>query len=208
VVRTFPLRTTRLAVFDRQDNPTGWAWGRTQMNEPGAVNKQAIHEMEQARASFHLLLGCASSADLKQPSRGTRWNNEQLLFHMLFGYLLVRVLLGLVRVFGRLPDGASRMFARALNAMTGPFHIINYWGSCVGETVFAPARLGRTVDRVIASLHRRLDAEDDAALRRGMHFPVDWDPFFKDFMTFADVYRYPTQHFDFHREQLSLPGAE
>ncbi|MET9856811.1 hypothetical protein ABZY57_28240 [Streptomyces sp. NPDC006450] len=33
------------------------------------------------------------------------------------------------------------------------------------------------------------------------------DPFFKDFMTLADLYRYPTQHFDFHRRQLTLNGG-
>jgi len=35
---------------------------------------------------------------------------------MLFGYLIVRALLILVRVFGLLPDGASRAFARLLDS--------------------------------------------------------------------------------------------
>ena len=35
-------------------------------------------------------------AELRKPTDGTRWNNEQLLFHMLFGYLLVRNLRFLV----------------------------------------------------------------------------------------------------------------
>ncbi len=39
-----------------------------------------------------------------------------------------------------------------------------------------------------------------------MYDPVRWDPFFQDFMTLADIYRYPTQHFDFHRPQLTLNG--
>jgi hypothetical protein len=37
-----------------------------------------------------------------------------------------------------------------------------------------------------------------------MAFPVRWDPFFKPVMTLADVYHYPTQHFEFHRRQLTL----
>jgi hypothetical protein len=41
-------------------------------------------------------------------------------------------------------------------------------------------------------------------LERGMHYPTRWDPFFKDYMTLADVYLFPTQHFDFHRRQLTL----
>ena len=37
-----------------------------------------------------------------------------------------------------------------------------------------------------------------------MHFPVRWDPFFTTTMTLADVYHYGTQHYDFHRAQLTL----
>ena len=36
-----------------------------------------------------------------------------------------------------------------------------------------------------------------------MHFPIAWDPYFKDIMTVADVYDYPTQHYDHHRRQLT-----
>ena len=46
---------------------------------------------------------------------GTRWTNEQLLFHMLFGYLIVRALLVPGRIFSRLPDGASKAFTRLLD---------------------------------------------------------------------------------------------
>lgn len=37
-----------------------------------------------------------------------------------------------------------------------------------------------------------------------MRFPTRWDPFFHETMTLADVYHVPTQHFDFHRNQLTL----
>ena len=42
-----------------------------------------------------------------KPTRGTRWTNEQLLFHMLFGYMIVQRLLVLVKVFSRLPDAVK-----------------------------------------------------------------------------------------------------
>jgi len=60
------------------------------------------------------------------------------------------------------------------------------------------------MDRVIASLQRHVQEESDAALARHMHFPTRWDPFFADTMSLADVYHYATQHFDLHREQLTL----
>jgi hypothetical protein len=173
------------------------------MTEP--LDRKAIHdEMDRARATFQQLLNGASSSSLHRRSSGTRWTNEQLLFHMLFGYMIVRALLVLVRSFGRLPDGVSRVFARILNSATGPFHMVNYLGSCGGPLVFRGPRMAAKFDRIIESLHRHLDAETESALRRAMHFPPGWDPFFKDTMSLLDVYHYATQHFDFHRTQLTL----
>jgi hypothetical protein len=169
------------------------------------LSRQLIHdEMERARQTFHALVSQASPADLRRGSEGTRWTNQQLLYHMLFGYVIVRALLGLVRTFGRLPDTFSRVFAQALNSATRPFHVVNYLGSCGGAAVFHGPRLTAKFDRTIASLHRHLDKETDSALRGYMHFPVGWDPFFQDRMSLLDVYHYGTQHFDFHRRQLTL----
>lgn len=153
---------------------------------------------------MHHLVSRGSAADLRRGTNGTRWTNGQMLWHMVFGYLLVRRLLPLVRIFGRLPEPLSRTFAAALNAGTGPFHFINYVGAVGGALVFQGPRLTRQLDHTIDWLHRRLDAETDDALGRRMHFPVGWDPFFRDSMTLEQVYRYATQHYDFHRSQLTL----
>ena len=173
--------------------------------EGPVIERQALHdEMNAARASFHQLLGLATSADLHRRSAGTRWTNQQLLFHMVFGYLVVLRLLPLVHLFGRLPDGASRRFAAILNAATRPFHVINYLGSVGGGTVLAPAQIDALLEWTITRLNQRLDTEQEAALHRTMHFPIGWDPFFSDVMTLADVYHFGTQHFDYHRAQLTI----
>jgi hypothetical protein len=164
--------------------------------------------MEQAQQTFHRLLDSATVADLSRPSNGTKWTNGQLLFHMLFGYLIVVRLLVLVRIFGRLPDGFSRGFAGVLEASTRPFHVINYLGSVGGPRLFGYVGMGRRFDRVIAKLLRRLDRESDSELSRGMRYPTSWDPYFKAYMTLADVYRYPTQHFEHHRRQLTLGAPD
>ncbi|MEV0288657.1 MULTISPECIES: DinB family protein [unclassified Kribbella] len=169
------------------------------------MERSLVHaELERARREFHELIELADDDALRRPSNGTRWNNRQLLFHMLLGYLIIRALLRLVRVFGRLPGGFSRTFARVLNAGTKPFDFVNYLGSYAGGSTLSPDRMATMFDHVIDKLHRRLDAESDAALERGMHYPTRWDPFFQDYMTLADVYHFPTQHFDFHRQQLTL----
>jgi DinB family protein len=174
-------------------------------DRPAALGRAALRaEMEQARHDFRRLIGDATPAELRRPSDGTRWTNQQLLFHMLFGYLIVRALLLLVQVFGHLPDGASKMFARLLDSAHKPFDLINYLGSCAGARIIPVQRMPGTLDRVIAALQRHLEREPDSALRRGMHYPTTWDPFFADSMTLADIYHYPTQHFRFHQRQLTL----
>ncbi|NUP51133.1 MAG: DinB family protein [Catenulispora sp.] len=172
------------------------------------MDKAALHaELDRVRADFHALLDGADPADLARPTDGTRWTNEQLLFHMLFGYLIVRTLLVLMRVGSRMPGPVGRGFARPLDAAARPFNAVNYWGSCIGARVVNHRRMGRRLDAVIASLHRRLDREDDSTLRRSMPYPARWDPYFADVMTRADLYRYGTQHYDHHRKQLTLAAA-
>lgn len=172
------------------------------------MERDAIHaELERVRLDFHELLDAASPSELRAGTDGTKWNNRQLLFHMLFGYLLVRVLLVIVRGFGRLPDAVSRTFAAVLNAGTRPFHVVNYVGSLGGGRVLGRQGMGRLMDRVVASLHSQLRKETDARLARGMHLPVGWDPYFTEFMTLLEVFHYPTQHYDHHRRQLTTQRA-
>lgn len=163
--------------------------------------------MERVRSDYRELLDTATVAELRKPTDGTKWNNEQLLFHMLFGYLLVRNLRMLVWLFSRLPDGASKRFAAVLNAGTHPFHLINYAGSLSGARALGYTRMERLMDRVLSSLEASMQAQPARALERGMHFPVGWDPYFKDYMTLRDLYHYPTQHYNHHRQQLTLTKA-
>ena len=69
---------------------------------------------------------------------------------------------------------------------------------------FNRKRMGQKLDRVLDALQRSLCRENAESLRRGMHFPMRWDPYFRDYMTLADVYAFPGKHYDHHRQQLSL----
>lgn len=171
------------------------------------MDRQVVHEQwEHDRATLHHLVAVATATDLGRQSQGTRWTNQQLVFHLVFGYQIARVLLVLARVFGRLPVSVSRSFAAVLNVATPPFHVVNYLGACGGGLI-GPRRAAKWLDHIIASLHRSLDRVGDAELARGMHYPTRWDPFFQSFMTLADIYRYPAQHFAFHQQQLTLASA-
>jgi hypothetical protein len=176
----------------------------TQVSEPITDRSELSADLERARTDFRRLLAVVEADEWNKPTSGTRWNNEQLLFHMVFGYMIVQRLLMLARLFGRLPPCLSRGYARILNAATPPFHAINYYGSCLAAQFYNRRRMAAKLDRVINSLQRSLNRERDNAFRRGMYYPTRWDPFFREYMTLADVYRYPGQHYDHHRRQLTL----
>jgi hypothetical protein len=63
--------------------------------------------MDRVAADFRGLLEAATPAELHAPTSGTKWTNRQLLFHMLFGFLLVRGLVVMVKGFGRLPESSG-----------------------------------------------------------------------------------------------------
>jgi hypothetical protein len=171
---------------------------------PDLERAAVLKELGEARRSFRDLLGQASRADLRRPSNGTRWTNRQLLFHMLFCYLIVRTLLPLVRFLGRRPPEWSRRFAATLNAGRRPFHLINFLGSWGGGYVLPIAAMIKLMDRTVRALQHNLSLETEQGLVLTMHFPTSWDPYFRDTMSVFDVYHYGTQHFDHHRNQLTL----
>jgi hypothetical protein len=161
-------------------------------------------ELDRVRGTFARRVSEMTPADLRRPTNGTDWTNRELLFHMVFGYLVVRRLLPLVKALGHLPPHRSKPFAALLDASSRPFNFIHYLGSVGGGRALTPERMLRWLNSSSAKIERDMDRQDEASLRRGMHFPTRWDPYFKDFMTLADVYHYPTQHFDHHDRQLSL----
>jgi hypothetical protein len=163
-------------------------------------------ELDRVRAEFRALIANSTPADLKRTSNGTRWTNRELLFHMMFGYLITRNLRYLFAIMSRAPERVQRGFAATLDAATRPFNLVNYWGSRFGGRVLSLDRMARWSDGVINSLQRSLDAETETSLRRDMVFPTRWDPYFKPQMTRQDLYHYPTLHFDHHRRQLTIGG--
>jgi hypothetical protein len=153
----------------------------------------------------HELDGCLANAtpgQLTGQSAGTKWTNEELLFHMVFGYMVFRALVPLVRIVSRLPQSWGRDFASALDAATVPFDSVNYWASRAAARVYNRHRMGRKLERTTRALARHFDRETPASLERSMNFPTRWDPFFASRMSLTDVYAYPTLHFDFHRQKL------
>src|SRR6266702_1875803 len=107
-------------------------------------------EMDRARSEFHSLVAGATPDDLQRKSDGTEWTNRQLLFHMLFGYLITLNLRVIVRLMSRAPDRVQRGFAGLLDATARAVLRIESWGSWCGETFVSPGRADAWLGRVIA----------------------------------------------------------
>lgn len=90
-----------------------------------------------------------------------------------------------------------------LETATPLFQVINYYGSCAAALVYNRRRMSAKMNRVIDKLERSLASEHDDTFSRGMHYPQGWDPYFRLYMSLADVYRYPRQHYAHHRRQLT-----
>ncbi|NYE95890.1 hypothetical protein FHU41_002140 [Psychromicrobium silvestre] len=168
------------------------------------LQEKIIVDYRRAVADLEYFLGQATPAELQNQSAGTKWTNEELLFHMVFGFMVTRTLLPLVRVVTKLPRSWRKGFARLLNAGTIPFDIANYWGSKLARRVYNRHRMATKLIKTTQSLLKQLGAETPVSLTQEMDFPTRWDPFFHTGMTLAELYTYPTLHFDFHARQLTL----
>ncbi|MCU1565683.1 MAG: maleylpyruvate isomerase, partial [Pseudarthrobacter sp.] len=121
-------------------------------------------DYSRVRTELDKWLAGATAVDLRRKSNGTKWTNEELLFHMVFGYMVVRALLPLVHIISRLPKPAGKAFAALLNAGTRPFDLVNYWGSRAAALYYNHRRMDRKLDKVVAAISRKLGRESTASL--------------------------------------------
>ncbi|HLZ73171.1 MAG TPA: DinB family protein [Dehalococcoidia bacterium] len=156
-----------------------------------------------ARGEFHAALDALSDADWRGPSRNPGWTNGEVLFHAFLGFRLTWVLIPFVRLWGRLPAGGSRRFARGLNGTTGPFNALNAFAARLGARLYSRKRLGRAYDGAHRALLRRLATIPEVEWQRGMHYPTRWDPLFSDFMTLEQTVAMPIAHLRFHLGQVA-----
>jgi hypothetical protein len=170
-----------------------------------ASARDNVHrELLAAPADYRTLVSTADSARLRQRTHGTRWTNQEMLFHLLIGYLVVRTLLPMMALISRLPPGFGRGFAATLNAAARPFHLVNYVGSVLGGHALRLPWMARLFGATCAALAAGLQRRSDGDLARAVPFPSRWDPFFTSHMSLLDIYHYPSQHYEFHKRQLTL----
>jgi len=164
-------------------------------------------DLEVSSCRFHALLDSLSQDDWDAPSLNPAWTNGQLVYHALFGFVLVPSLFWMIRFWSRLPDSWSKHFAQVLDFSTPLFNRVNALGPRGQARLLGRKRAGTIFDRVHSSILMRVDSLEGTQWERGMHYPQRWDPTFGDFMTFADLFGYPSKHFEKHLRHLSAGDA-
>jgi hypothetical protein len=175
------------------------------LSDTTAIPTKVRTELQQVHADFEALLDAVPEDALARQSRNPGWTNGELLAHMLFGFIIVRALTPMVRLWGRFPQGISSPFAWLLNLFTGPFNRVNAIGARLQGRVFTRERLRAQLRSTLQALLQASERIGDSEWQRGMHIPSRWDPNFAAFMTLEEIYHYPVAHYAFHLEQLSLP---
>ena len=196
---------TRLASGRRVASiwPSGPDTAKQVGTEAPAMNRVDIQqELRQAQTDSHQLVAGATPQNLHRRSDGTRWTNRQLLWHMVFGYLIVRTLMPPVHLLGRL-------------GLEPPMH---RHPRCPASTV-PPDQLRRVRRWRVATAtpedrrdHGRDDQRSRPSARRGnarvarAHdaLPDSLGPYFWYTISLFDVYHYGTEHHNHHHRQLTL----
>jgi hypothetical protein len=170
---------------------------------PHAIREEIVKELETTRLKFHQLLDSLSGKDFEEQSLNPGWTNGEILAHMTFGFIVINVLLPMARLWGRLPKGSSKWFARLLNSFTGLFNWFNMLGAKGQGKLFTHKRIGKIYDKVYFSLLKKINSIKNDEWQRGMYYPTKWDSNFDEFMTLEKLFHYPVIHFNFHLKQIA-----
>lgn len=155
-------------------------------------------------ADFRSIIQSARADELDLPSRGTRWTNRQLLFHLVLGQNITLSGIPLFGLFSILPAAASRGWSRLLDACAGLYNWVNWAGSAAAGQVLKPEGMLRMMDTTTKIIVNWYDGADQKALSRGMTMPTSWDPYFTPWMDRRAIFEWAPKHYRHHRAQLTL----
>lgn len=171
---------------------------------PGGAGESVREGLLWIGEDFARIVSTVKVSELGVPTRGTRWTNRQLLFHMVLGQNIARTSIPLFGAFSRLPPGASRVWSALLEACSGPYNWVNWAGAVAGARVMGVGSMGRMMDRTTRAIVRWYDRADAGDLARGMSVPPSWDPYFSEWMDRGDILEWAPKHYRHHRAQLTL----
>jgi len=149
------------------------------------------------------LVNSLPDSALNKRSANPGWTNGQIIWHIVFAFILTPILIVILRFFGRLPRRWSKLFALALNYSTPVFNLVNAIGPRVAVKIFTRRSIARLFDRIIDRILIMIYNTKDRDWELGMYYPNRWDPTnFKEYMTFNDIVHYPILHLRHHLAEV------
>ena len=176
--------------------------GKRDANSDADLRRKLRDDLETAQQEFHEMMAMVPNEAWTAPSKNPGWTNGQLLFHILLGFILVRPLASLLVFSGHLPGSWSRVFAGLLDWSTPLFHRINAIGPRAAARILGRRGVARKFDQVHRGVLALLERVQPRQWALAMHYPVRWDPRFRQDMGLEDLFRYPVSHLRHHRSQL------
>lgn len=102
-------------------------------------------ELANSKEKFLKLLNSLSDEDLKRKSKNPGWTNGEIVWHILFAFIILFALIPLIKFFSHLPKSVSKVFVDFLNFTTPIFNFINALGAKGGAKVLI--LLKKAIDR-------------------------------------------------------------
>jgi hypothetical protein len=156
-------------------------------------------ELEKSRAEFHATLNSMTLDTWNKQSRNPAWTNGEVMFHIMFAYMLIPRLWWILKFFTHLPKSYSKVFAAILTFFTPLYHFANKNGPRGGAKIYKLQKLGKKYDKVHKSILRKLNSMKPEDFELGMYYPQGWDKNnFKEYMTMEDLFLWSTLHFKYH----------
>src|SRR6266536_6160238 len=126
-----------------------WGEAATDTMMSVRLRSSATADIESARLTFHLLVNSLPDSALNKRSANPGWTNGQIIWHIVFAFILTPILIVILRFFGRLPRRWSKLFASALNYSTPVFNLVNAIGPRIAVKIFPRKLIVKLFDHII-----------------------------------------------------------
>jgi hypothetical protein len=163
------------------------------LHEPAegeALREEIRTELEATRQAYHALLDSLTEEDWRRPSGNTAWTVGQLMVHMTFAPRMLPADVRMIRGGGWMPRLPAFLFN---------------WSNVLMTRWAARKQSLDTVGAVYDAAHQRaldlLDTIQNDEWGLSREYP-EWDPMLSGTVTIERLFRYLSDHFEAHAEQV------
>ena len=147
-------------------------------------------ELEKTRQDYHQLLTSVPSDAFTKPTSNPAWNVSEVLYHMSIAPRYISSDVVFIKRFSWVPKPPGFLF-----------HTLNNWMTKRGGRNATHEYLADQYDEAHARMMKTVETIQDDEWSKGADYP-GWDPQLSGFVTLERLFRYPTEHFRHHANEL------